>query len=50
MEYIVFNNKFFLIGKAPEIKEFLKEKIKTCETIKDLMLSESQLSKEPENL
>lgn len=43
MEYIVLNDKLFVIGKAPEIKEFFKEKIKTCKTLKDLIISESPL-------
>jgi hypothetical protein len=45
MEYIVLNNKIFLIGKSPEIKEFLKEKTTTYKTVKDLILSESHLLK-----
>jgi hypothetical protein len=50
MEYIVMTNKVFLIGTASEIKEFLKEKSKTCRTINDFIFSESQLSKRTKNV
>ncbi|HHV18728.1 MAG TPA: Z-ring formation inhibitor MciZ [Thermoanaerobacterales bacterium] len=42
MEYIITTNQVFLIGTAQEIKEFLKEKAKTCKTVKDIIISESR--------
>ncbi|NLZ53923.1 MAG: hypothetical protein GX892_12415 [Thermoanaerobacteraceae bacterium] len=42
MEYIVLKNKLYITGKAREVQNFFKEKIKLHKTLKDLIISETQ--------
>lgn len=43
MEFIVSDNKVFIIGKMTEVIKFLKDRSTTCKTLKDLIITESQL-------
>jgi hypothetical protein len=40
MEYIIFKNGFYLVGKFQDIIRFLREKARFYRTVKDMIRSE----------
>jgi len=41
MEYVIYKDKLYIVGKTSDIKTFFKEKIKIYRTLKELIDSES---------